>query len=312
MIYMLYGIDIGGSKIEIGIFDQQLACQHSWRVETPKHDYKQLITTLISLITQADSITGEKAPIGIGMPGVLDDNNCSLCANIPCANGQNMLATLQTHLNRPVVIENDSRCFVISEALHGAGAAYTNVFCAVIGTGAAGGLSIGGKIYRSRQGISGEYGHMQLSSVLQQKYQLPTRTCGCGLLNCYERFISGSGLEFLYQHFAQTNQIKPLTARQIIKLWQQQHPLATQATECYFDLLGACFANVVLAYDPDVIVLGGGISLIDQITCKLSEAINPYLFGEFSAPPLVCAQFGDSSGVRGAAILAMQLSAKPE
>ena len=302
---MLYGLDIGGSKTEIALFDEQLELQHRWRVPTPTTDYQQFIETIASLVEQADTKTGVKGRVGIGMPGVVDENNRLLCANIPCANGKNVIEALQQRLKRPIIIENDSRCFVISEALYGAGAGYNNVFCAIIGTGAAGGLAINGQIYKSRQGISGEYGHMQLSGLLQQKYQLPIRQCGCGLLNCYEKFISGPGLEFLYQHFDNANNAQ-LSAKQIVAKWQHNDPIAVKTMECYFDLLGACFANLVIAYDPDIIVLGGGLSLIDSIGSKLNDAIDPYLFGNFNAPPIVGAKFGDASGVRGAASLAKQ------
>lgn len=334
---MLYGLDIGGSKIEIALFDEHLELQDRWRVDTPTDNYQLLVDTIVSLVIQADAKTGVEARVGIGMPGVLDENNHLLCANIPCVNGKNILQALEQRLNRPIIIENDNRCFVISEALHGAGEGFNNVFCAIIGTGAAGGLSIDGKLYKSRQGISGEYGHMQLSGLLQQKYHLPVRQCGCGLLNCYETFISGPGLEFLYQHFLKmpfdnadnkkataTSNNEPLdtlgdtqgdnnevSAKQIVDLWQLNDPIAAKTIDCYFDLLGACFANLVIAYDPDIIVLGGGLSLIKQMGSKLNDAIDPYLFGNFNAPPIVGAKFGDASGVRGAALLAKQHAVNP-
>lgn len=325
---MLYGLDIGGSKTEIALFDEHLQLQDKWRVDTPTDNYQQLVDTIVNLVLQADAKTGVEGRVGIGMPGVLDENNRLLCANIPCANGKNILEVLEQRLNRPIVIENDSRCFVISEALYGAGEGHDNVFCAIIGTGAAGGLAINGKLYKSRQGISGEYGHMQLSGLLQQKYNLPIRKCGCGLLNCYEKFIAGPGLEFLYQHFlnplflnpkvdnannsdSSSNSKAALDAKQIVELWQQNDPIAVKTIDCYFDLLGACFANLVIAYDPDIIVLGGGLSLIKQIGSKLNDAIDPYLFGNFSAPPIVGAKFGDASGVRGAALLARQHAVNP-
>lgn len=325
---MLYGLDIGGSKTEIAIFDENLNLSEKWRVDTPTDNYQKLIDTIVNLIRKADAKTGIEGRIGIGMPGVLDENNQLLCANIPCANGQNLLEALELRLNRPIVIENDCSCFVVSEALHGAGKGYDNVFCAIIGTGAAGGLTINGKIYKSRQGISGEYGHVQISGLLQQKYNLPTRQCGCGLKGCYETYISGPGLEFLYAHFQQQHFLNSkidnannhanaitisttLSAKQIVELWQQNDEVAVKTMACYFDLLGACFANLVIAYDPDAIVLGGGLSLINGIGSKLNDAIDPYIFGNFGAPPILSAQFGDSSGVRGAAILARQHAVNP-
>jgi len=302
---MFYGLDIGGSKIEIAIFNPDLQIINNWRVDTPTIDYQEFIDAIVTMVCQADAQTGQSGHVGIGLPGVIDANNLLLSANIPCASGKNVSHDLQQRLQRHIVIENDSRCFVLSEAVDGAGIGHNNVFCAIIGTGAAGGLAINGQLYQSRQGIAGEYGHMQLSGLLQQKYNLPVRACGCGLLNCYERFISGPGLQFLYTHFDNANNQQP-TAPEIIKRWQQNEAVAVQTMDCYFDLLGACFANLVIVYDPDIIVLGGGLSLINKIGERLNQAIDPYLFGQFSAPPIVGAKYGDASGVRGAALLAKQ------
>jgi N-acetylglucosamine kinase len=301
---MIYGIDIGGTKIEFAIYNQQLQLINSYRIPTPTEDYGVFIDTLVTLIKQADLQFACKGQIGLGMPGLIDADGFSLCANVVCSNGKNVAKDLAARLNRPIAIENDCRCFALSEATGGAGASYQHVYGAIIGTGAAGGLVINGHLYKGRQAIAGEHGHFALPAALQQKYQLPIKTCGCGLNGCFEGYVAGPGISFLFQHFGG----QPLSVPELVTLWRRGDHTASKTFECYIDLLAANFANLVLAYDPEVIVVGGGISLIPEILQSLPSAINCHLFAKFTAPPIVCAKFGDASGVRGAAILASQLN----
>ena len=135
---------------------------------------------------------------------------------------------------------------------------------------------------------------------LQKKYNLPLRTCGCGLISCYECYISGPGFVFLGSHFGGEFADVP----ELMSAYRQGDETATAAFNCYIDILGASFANLVLAYDPDIIVLGGGISLIDEVVDQLPAHMEHYIFNGFNAPPVVRAKYGDASGVRGAAIIA--------
>lgn len=301
---MIYGLDIGGTKIEIAIFNQELEQLESLRVPTPTVSYSDFINALVTLVTQADSKYGVTGRVGIGMPGLVTPNGKSLSANVPCVNNKNVAADLAIHLNRPIAIENDCRCFALSEAVAGAGREYRNVYCAIIGTGAAGGFAIDGKLCTSRQGIAGEYGHQQLPAFLQQRYRLPLKCCGCGLPSCFEGYISGPGILYLNKHFDGDS----ADVASLVKLWHEGDDRATATFECYLDLLGASFATLVMSYDPDVIVLGGGISLIDDIIERLPGSIEHHLFTNFTAPKIIRAQFGDASGARGAAILARQLA----
>ncbi|MDP2560754.1 ROK family protein [Psychrobium sp. 1_MG-2023] len=302
---MIYGLDIGGTKIEIAIFNQQLDLQERRRIPTPKISYSAFIDALVTLVTQADEKYCVKGIIGIGMPGIIDANGLSLSANIPCVNNKNVAHDLGKRLDRKVAIENDCRCFALSEAVDGAGKNYSNVYGAIIGTGAAGGFTINQQLYTSRQGIAGEYGHMQLPASLQQKYQLPIKACGCGLPNCFEGYISGPGILFLHQHFGGDAVDVPT----LVKRWHEGDALATITFECFLDILGASFSTIVMAYDPDVIVMGGGISLIERVIERLPTHIEAHLFTNFNSPQVIQAQFGDASGGRGAAILARQLHA---
>ena len=168
----VYGLDIGGTKIETAIFDNELNLIKSWRIATPTSDYQVFLETLCDLIHQADEFSQTLGHIGIGMPGLINNNGQVLSANVPCATDKFIAQDLEKLLNRPIAIKNDTRCFALSEA-NGAGAQYARVFGAIIGTGAAGGLCIVGKLEQTSLGMAGEYGHIPLPAHLQIKYACP-------------------------------------------------------------------------------------------------------------------------------------------
>jgi len=296
----IYGIDIGGSKIELAVFDASLIQLESWRIATPQTSYQDFLTALVDMILSADHKYQCQGAVGIGMPGIINANQEVLSANVPHANGHNAAHDLAKLINRPVAIENDCRCFALSEAQSQVGKQYTRVFGAIIGTGAGGGLCIDAKLYKSAQGIAGEYGHYALSAVLQQKYQLPILKCGCGLTGCVESYIAGPGLAKIYQHFSG----KALTTFEIVEGLRKGDVLCQQSFACYVDLIGSTFAAIIMAYDPEVIVVGGGMSLVSELMEQLEQAITPYVFTGICVPKIVQAEFGDASGARGAAILA--------
>ncbi len=300
---MIYGLDIGGTKIEIAVFDRNLRRVDGWRVDTPTDDYDVFLSVLNKLVLEADKRFACKGTVGVGMPGIIDSHGKSLSANVPCATGKLVARDLTALLGRPVAIENDTRCFAISEAAGGAGDGYARVFGAILGTGAAGGLCIDGKLYQSANGIAGEYGHHPLAAHLQQKYCLPILDCGCGLIGCLERYISGPGLAYLYSFFLE----KDSTSFELINKLRESDPTASKAFSCYMDILGSSFASLIKDYDPDAIVVGGGLSQIDEIIERLPDAIKPHLFQGIRIPDIVRAKFGDSSGVRGAALLGSRI-----
>lgn len=293
------GIDIGGTKIETAIFDRGFNAIQNWRIATPKRDYSSFLMAVKDQVLRADALLEERSHVGIGMPGLIDHQGRVLSANVPCATGQCIAADLKLKLDRPVAIMNDTRCFALSEANLGAGDGFHRVFGAIIGTGAAGGLCVGGKIQDTQLGIAGEYGHLPLSAQLQQKYALPVLTCGCGLVGCVESYIAGPGIEFLYQHFTGQRHSPSHWASQL----DANDPQAQVILQCYLDILGETFASLCKLVEPDIIVLGGGVSQVTQIAEHLSASINKHLFKGFRAPPVVNARFGDASGVRGAAML---------
>ena len=296
---LTYGLDIGGTKIETAIFNQSLEQIDCWRVETPTDNYGEFLSTVVKQIEVADKISTCGGTIGIGMPGLIDRKGKVLSANIPCATGQLIKPDLESVLQRKVVIHNDTRCFALSEAWHGAGHGFERVFCAIIGTGAAGGMCVNGQLQETQLGVAGEYGHLPLSAVLQQKYRLPILPCGCGLMGCVESYISGPGIGFLYHHMSGEN----ITSKEWHNRLIRGEAMAQRVLACYLDILGEVFAALVKLLEPDAIVLGGGLSLVDAIVDGLPQAIANHMFAGFQPPQVLRAKYGDSSGVRGAAIL---------
>lgn len=299
---MLYGIDIGGTKIELSVFDDQLHLVDSWRVSTPKQDYQKFLSVITTMIQQADQKTGVTGSVGIGLPGFIDSDGKTTSANIPCINGQPLLVDIQCLLDRPVGFENDVNAFALSEVNGGAASGYRHALGVVLGTGVAGGLCVDGILYRGRQGIASEFGHIPLSAELQQRYNLPLRECGCGGAGCVELYLAGPGLQWLCGHFESGY----TSVETLVEGLGNGEPPAEQVFTAYIDCLGNYFAQLTLMFDPDIIVLGGGLSNIKAIYQRLPEAIARYLFVGITPPPVMAPQFGDSSGVRGAALLGQQ------
>jgi N-acetylglucosamine kinase len=300
---MIYGIDIGGTKIEFVVFDDALGPVDRLRVDTPAHDYAAFTDVMVGLIRDADARFGQTPRVGLGVPGLVDAEGRAVCANLPGVTGRWVARDMAARIGRPVAMLNDTRCFALSEAVGGAGDGYRVVFGAILGTGAAGGLVIAGRVEDGLRGLAGEYGHLPLPAALQHRYKLPIRTCGCGLPGCLEAYVAGEGLIALARHFGSDAP----DSRALAAAWRGGDARALATRDAFLDILGAAFANIVKLCDPDVFVLGGGLSLIDEVCAGLPEAIASHLFGGFSSPPVLRAAFGDASGVRGAAILAQSL-----
>ncbi|MEO2267449.1 ROK family protein [Pseudoalteromonas sp. YIC-656] len=295
----VFGLDIGGTKIETAIFNNDLEQLQSWRIATPTQNYQALLDAICQQVQKADELSGCCGAVGIGMPGIVNDDGQVLSANVPCASGKVIGKDLQALLQRPVAILNDTRCFALSEANGGAGQGFERVFGAILGTGAAGGMCIQGELLNQGLGLSGEYGHLPLSAYLQQKYQLPILKCGCGLTGCVESYIAGPGIKALNEHF--TGQSK--TAIEWAQAIKNNDKGALEVLACHLDILGETFAAIAKSLHPEVIILGGGLSLVEEIVEQLPHAIGKHLFPGFAVPEVKLAKFGDSSGVRGAAII---------
>jgi len=163
-------------------------------------------------------------------------------------------------------------------------------------------LCIEGKLLKTANNIAGEFGHTPASGLLLARYNLPVRLCGCGLQGCIESYIAGPGLGWLYHFYGADN----VSTTEFVSQLRLNCPIARQTFNCYMDLLGSTFASLVLSHDPDIIVVGGGLSKINEIIEALPAAINMHLFDGVNSPIIKRAAFGDSSGVRGAAILGGQ------
>lgn len=298
---LCYGLDIGGSKIELAIFDANLQVQQKWRVATPRLDYPQFLATVLAQIAKADAITGQAATVGIALPGALRHDGTVLSSNLPCLNNQAVARDLSVRLRRAVAIGNDCRCFALSEAVFGAGRGRPKVLGYILGTGAGGGFCINGNLLPGR--LAGEYGHVGLSALVRERHQLPLFACGCGQTGCVEPYVSGTGLARLFQYFGGSG-----SSEAWLSAYREQDQAASRAFAAYIDALGAHLAGLCLSVEPDCIVLGGGLSQVPEIFRALPNAVQSHLFAGVDVPPIVVAEGGDASGERGAALLGLRLN----
>ncbi|MBU1310354.1 MAG: ROK family protein [Gammaproteobacteria bacterium] len=301
---MHYGLDIGGTKIALTVFAADMQPLQSWRLATPTSDYAGFLQAVVAQVEQADQLNGNNGTVGIALPGVIRSDGTVLSSNVPCLTNQPVAAALTQRLQRPVAIGNDCRCFALSEALLGAGKGQRRVFGAIVGTGAGGGFCLDGQLYQGASMLAGEFGHQGLAAAVVQQFTLPLFRCGCGLLGCAEPYVSGSGLARLYQHFSGRPQVDTY---QWLDAYRQAEPAALATFACYISALGSVMAAQILTLDPDIIVLGGGLSDIPELLQALPEATARHLFQGARLPQFARAEFGAGSGVRGAALLGRAL-----
>ncbi|BBP43853.1 ROK family protein [Thiosulfativibrio zosterae] len=295
---MRIGIDLGGTKIEAVALDEKGAVIFKQRMDTPKGDYAKTLAALIDLVKQAEQATQQTArSIGIGIPGAVSKKTGLIKnANSTWLIGQDLQGDIQSQLSSPVKLANDANCFALSEASDGAAAGAEVVFGVIIGTGCGGGLVVNGKILNGINAIGGEWGHNPLPWQTQQDVAMP---CYCGLQGCTETFLSGSGFQAHYHH--KTHQA--LSAQQIVALAQKGDATAQQHLENYCVWLAKGLASVINIVDPDIIVLGGGMSNIDYLYQRVPELWQAWVFSDVVETVLKPPKWGDSSGVRGAAWL---------
>jgi N-acetylglucosamine kinase len=300
-----HGIDIGGTKIELVAYTDTLAEAHRERIATPGTDFAAFVQAIECLVARADAALGLRAPVGIGLPGVIDGvTGRQLSSNVPALNGRQVADTLQQALGRPVAIGNDCQCFALSEAQGGAADGLPSMFGAIIGTGAGGGFCFEGKLLRGLNGVAGEWGHWTVPAPLLALYGLPVHDCPCGKRGCLERYVSGPGMSRLHAHFGGAG----ATPAAIAARAAAGDALARQVLAIHLDLLGHALAGLVLAYDPHAIVLGGGLSHLEHLYRQLPAAVQRHLFRGVRTPPILPPRFGDAGGARGAALLIRQLT----
>ncbi len=293
------GVDLGGTKTEIIALDAVGKTLLRRRVATPSGDYRATLTMIYDLVTHADKELSARYPIGFGTPGSRSpiDGKMRNC-NSTCLNGQPLLEDLQSLLQRPVAMANDANCLALSEATDGAGAGANCVFAVILGTGVGAGIVIGGNVLQGANGIAGEWGHNPLPSARDE--ERPGAECYCGRKGCIETFLSGPAMKD--DHFKIAGEhCEP----QDIVSGAAAHDAKCEATlNRYEERLARSLAHVINILDPDVIVLGGGLSNISRLYDNVPRRWNRYVFSDRVQTRLAKNEHGDSSGVRGAAWLA--------
>lgn len=295
---MRIGIDLGGTKIEAVAIDRTGREVAKLRIPTPKDDYRATIRAIVDLVKQLEEAAGEPGSIGVGTPGAISPATGRIKnSNSVCLIGQPLNRDLEQALGHPVRLENDANCFALSEATDGAAAGASVVFGVILGTGVGGAIVIDGKLVSGCNAIAGEWGHNPLPWPDEQERRAPA--CYCGQHGCIETFLSGPGLE---RDYAAMNGDKRSASEIAQQAREGDKPAATILSR-YEDRLARSLASIINVLDPEVIVLGGGVSKINQLYTNVPQIWTPYIFSDVVATRLVKAEHGDSSGVRGAAWL---------
>ena len=273
------GVDLGGTKIEIAVFDESGHELVRRRSPTPRAGYDIALQEFSDLIVKAEEEAGGRCSVGIGMPGTIHPRSGRVinAYNTPF-NGRRLRHDLEERLEREVRFANDANCFVLSEAIDGAGAGASVVFGAILGTGVGGGIVVIGAVFNGHHGIGGEWGHTPLPWMTREEH--PGPMCNCGRLGCIEQWCSGPALG------------RERDAR------GEENALAV-----YVDRLARALSLVVNFLDPEVIVMGGGVSRESRIYASVPEILPRYVYAPSCETPIVPAKWGDASGVRGAALL---------
>ena len=296
---MRIGVDLGGSKIEAAALDKDGRELARRRVAAPRGDYSATVAAITALVTGIEADLGRgPARVGIGIPGTVSPaTGLVKNANSTWLIGQPLDRDLAAFLGRPVRLANDANCFTVSEAMDGAGAGAACVFGVIIGTGCGGGIAINGRAWTGANAIAGEWGHNPLPWMTQD--ETPGPDCYCGRRGCIETFISGTGLAA--DHLRVTGE--RLSADEIAAAAEAGSLDARATMARHEERMARALATVINLLDPDVIVLGGGVSKVERLYANVPRLWQPYLFSDSVTTELLPARHGDASGVRGAAWL---------
>ena len=294
---MRIGIDVGGTKIEgIAIDGSQELLRR--RIATPRGDYDRTVRAVVDLVADLETHAGGIGSVGIGIPGALSASTGLVKnANSTWLIGRAFDRDVARALDRPVRVMNDANCFALSEAIDGAGRGAHVVFGVILGTGTGGGIVIDGQVLEGRHRIAGEWGHNPLP--WPRREEQPGPRCYCGRSGCIETFLSGPGLSSEYASLSG----RSAHAVEISRLAEAGDRHADHALNVYEDRLARALASIINVLDPDVIVLGGGMSNVARLYTHVPALWKSFIFSDSSDTPLVAARHGDSSGVRGAAWL---------
>lgn len=292
------GVDLGGTKIEAAALDGGGELLARRRIATPQGDYQATLAAIGALVRGIEAQLGYQGTVGVGIPGAISPASGRVKnANSTCLIGQPLDRDLEALLQRPVRVANDANCFAISEATDGAGAGAAVVFGVIVGTGTGGGVVVNGRLLTGPNAIAGEWGHNPLP--WPRADELPGPPCYCGKTGCIETWLSGPGLERDFQRRSGGR----LGSAEIVAAAARQEANAAAVVQRYEERMARALASVINILDPDVIVLGGGLSNIGRLYHNVPLLWGRHVFSDSVATRLLPPKHGDSSGVRGAAWL---------
>ncbi len=291
------GIDLGGTKTESILLAPDGRPVHRERRPTPRHEdagveYRDILNQVVEMIRTARNSPGGSSPctVGIGIPGTIDPRTTRVQnANTTSLIGRHFQKDLERGLGQPVAMENDANCFTLAESLNGAGKGYGLVFGVIMGTGCGGGICINGRIHSGRHRIAGEWGHFGVDPA--------GALCYCGKRGCVETKISGGGVEKAYHRLFG----RPLKMEQITRGYRDGDETCRAVFEQFLEDYGRCLGGLISILDPDAVVLGGGLSNIDELYTAGLDRVRAYAFHEHIETPVLKNKLGDSAGVFGAA-----------
>jgi len=296
------GVDLGGTKIEAIALDSAGRELARRRVAAPAHDYAQTVDAVRALVESVEAGLGAgRARVGVGTPGAISSlTGCIKNANSTHLNGRPLAEDLARALGREVRVANDANCFALSEASDGAAAGRRLVFGVILGTGVGGGIVHDGRVWIGPNAIAGEWGHNEMPSRAEPS--LPDTRCYCGRRRCIETFLSGPALVADHRRSA-PGASASLDAAAVVALAHAGDVQARATMARFYERLAVALAGVVNVLDPDVVVVGGGLSNIEGLCDEVRARLPAYAFSDALATHVVGNRHGDSSGVRGAAWL---------
>ena len=295
---MRLGIDLGGTKIACVVLDATGRVAFEQRIATPRHDYQATVATIGTLVAEAESAVGMTCTVGIGIPGAISPaTGLVKNANSTWLNGRPLRVDLEHALGREVRLANDANCLAVSEAVDGAGAGASVVFGVIVGTGTGGGIVVNRRVVTGPNAVAGEWGHNPLPWPDAEEH--PGPECYCGQMGCIETFLSGPGLSADYRRRGGGE----VAGEEIVARARRGEPLAVRSLAAWTRRLSKSLATVINVLDPDVIVVGGGLSRIQSIYTEVPRQWGAWVFSDVVSTRFVPSQYGDASGVRGAAWL---------
>ena len=295
---MLIGIDWGGTKIEGIALTEEGQEIVRLREKTPRHDYDGCLQIIVNLVNRIEQKTGQNCPVGIGIPGSLEPKSrLGKGASSTWLLGRPVERDLQTALGRVIRVENDADCLAASESVDGAGAGYHVVFAVILGSGAGAGIALGGRAHHGPNNSAGEWGHNPLP--FPDLTEISGEPCYCGKRGCLETWVSGRAFEADFRRHTQAD----LPAEEIIAKMRNGDRLGRLVWHRYINRVARGLSVVINTLDPDILVIGGGMSNVDELYTDLPPELARYIFSTVFETPIRKATHGDSSGVRGAAWL---------